>query len=185
MVDFSSLEVPTEGIRHRQANTQAFISSRDCGKGTLYICESRVSWRSDAGTGFSLEYPRIQIHAVTRDPILTSAPCLYVVIDEELLDIYMGNQNGDGNLDEHEEGQERDSSFAIRFVPESDTVLDSMYKAMSDCQALHPDPCSDSEPEAEDEDEYDVDEAEQGNGVDENGDGDADQPMDGQFDDAD
>ena len=62
-----------------------------------------------------------------------------------------------------------------------------MYKAMSDCQALHPDPCTDSEAEGDDGDEYDIDGAEQEQGVNENGGGDAgnDHPMDGQFDDAD
>jgi nucleotide-sensitive chloride channel 1A len=43
------------------------MNRKSLGMGTLYISESRVSWVGIAGQGFSLEYPHIAVHAVSRD----------------------------------------------------------------------------------------------------------------------
>ena len=37
------------------------------GMGKLYIAEARVSWVGIQGQGFSLEYPHVAMHAVSRD----------------------------------------------------------------------------------------------------------------------
>lgn len=86
----------------------------------------------------------------------------------------------------------------LRFVPDAKTSLDAMFKALSDCQLLHPDPIDAQSDDDDDEDdlgvgeEYDVAAAERIHGVgDGNGDvgsGDEYPPMEvapGQFDDAD
>lgn len=91
----------------------------------------------------------------------------------------------------------------LRFVPDVTQNLDSMFKAMNECQLLHPDPddspLSDDEEEDDDEeaeegDEYDVDHAERLLGVVNQGTNGDDAQMDeeeeemqvqGQFDDAD
>lgn len=53
----------------------------------------------------------------------------------------------------------------VRFVPDVADHLDAMFKAMNECQLLHPDP-DDSVSEGEDGgDEYDVDHAERLLGV--------------------
>ena len=43
------------------------MNRKSLGMGTLYISEARVSWVGIAGQGFSLEYPHIAVHAVSRD----------------------------------------------------------------------------------------------------------------------
>lgn len=50
--------------------------------------------------------------------------------------------NGDVNNDDDEEDEEEDEkdSSELRFIPQDKSCLNSMYNAMSDCQALHPDP---------------------------------------------
>ncbi|OQR75458.1 methylosome subunit pICln-like [Tropilaelaps mercedesae] len=53
-------------------------------KGTLLISESRLCWSGEGGTGFSLEYPAIQLHAVSRDPSLAPRPCLYLIVEGDL-----------------------------------------------------------------------------------------------------
>lgn len=47
-------------------------------------CSSRVSWVGENSAGFSLEYPSVALHAVSRD--LSSFPqeCLYLMIDGNL-----------------------------------------------------------------------------------------------------
>jgi len=109
MVVLSSFPPPTEGIKLVQPNTGAFINTRDLGQGTLYIAErlihlvilfifsinlihftcfnpfSRVSWVSaTSGQGFSLEYPHISLHAVSKDPSAFPQECLYLMLDSRL-----------------------------------------------------------------------------------------------------
>lgn len=197
MVILTSFPPPEEGIRHREDATTAFIQSRGLGKGTLYIAESRVSWVGQDSSGFSLEYPSVALHALSRDLQAFPEECLYLMIDGDL-----GEEAEEPN--ENGEDDERPAS-EIRFVPEDKSHLEAMYRAMSECQALHPDPaqagdsdeddgCYEDADEEEEGAEYDVRAAEQqrgcqhldtgaGNG-DWNSEG-AEEPMDlGQFEDA-
>lgn len=196
MVILTSFPPPEEGIRHREDATTAFIQSRGLGKGTLYIAESRVSWVGQDSSGFSLEYPSVALHALSRDLQAFPEECLYLMIDGDLGEEEEPNENG--------EDEERPAS-EIRFVPEDKSHLEAMYRAMSECQALHPDPaqpgdsdeddgCYEDADEEEEGAEYDVRAAEQqrgcqqldsGAGNGEWGSEGADEPMDlGQFEDA-
>lgn len=196
MVILTSFPPPDQGIRHREEATAAFIQRRGLGKGTLYIAESRVSWVGQDSAGFSLEYPSVALHALSRDLRAFPEECLYLMIDGDL---------GEEEPNENGEDDEQPAS-EIRFVPEDKSHLEAMYRAMTECQALHPDPAQagDSDDDgcyedADDEDEgaeYDVRaaeqqrgchrlEANQGNG-DNEWEADVDEPMDmgGQFEDA-
>ncbi|PVD19064.1 hypothetical protein C0Q70_21623 [Pomacea canaliculata] len=146
MVLLTNFSPPTEGIRHCQVNTSVDVDGKDLGNGTLYIAESCVSWQKDSTcTGFSLQYPGISLHAISRD--LTSFPseCLYLMID--------GKLPGAEEEKEASSSEDEDSESKItemRFIPADKDALESMYKAMSACQALHPDPEDiDSEEEEE------------------------------------
>ncbi|PFX20774.1 Methylosome subunit pICln [Stylophora pistillata] len=76
---------------------------------------SRLSWCDPAsGKGFSLEYPSISLHAISRDTSQFPQECIYCMMDSPL-------------------------------------DVDPMFKALSDCQVLHPDP-EDEEGQGEDED---------------------------------
>lgn len=197
MVILTSFPPPEEGIRHREDATAAFIQSRGLGKGTLYIAESRVSWVGQDSSGFSLEYPSVALHALSRDLQAFPEECLYLMIDGDL-----GEEAEEPN--ENGEDDERPAS-EIRFVPEDKSHLEAMYRAMSECQALHPDPaqpgdsdeddgCYEDADEEEEGAEYDVRAAEQQRGCQQldtgAGNGDwgsegAEEPMDlGQFEDA-
>ncbi|KAK7489325.1 hypothetical protein BaRGS_00019433 [Batillaria attramentaria] len=145
MVFLSNFPLPTEGIRHQQVNTTVDIDGKDFGNGTLYISESSVAWQKESdGLGFSLLYPGISLHAISRD--LTAFPheCLYLMIDGKL------------------------PVTEIRFIPSDKAALEAMYSAMSACQALHPDP---EDVDSEDDGEFDDYEEEEegaehgGNGV--------------------
>ena len=122
------------------------MNERNLGKGTLYIAESRVSWvNSSSGEGFSLEYPHICLHAISRTPV----ECLYMMLDTSISP-KLGDEDVDNDDDKEddEDENEDDENTVMKFLPDDTASLDAMYQAMSQCQALNPDPQdSDSDPE--------------------------------------
>ncbi|XP_046869679.1 methylosome subunit pICln [Hypomesus transpacificus] len=164
MVLLTSVCPPSEGIHLQQADITAVWNSEGLGPGTLLIAETRVSWFNVSGMGFCLDYQSISLHAISRD--LTSYPKehLYVMVNSKL------KANGEKeniieDADDQSESSDEDCNddstsqvTEIRFVPSDEASLEAMFTALTDCQALHPDPDeSDSDLEG---DEYDVEEAE-------------------------
>lgn len=108
-------------------------------------------------------------------------------------------QEGESPDDADDDDEEGDKVTEVRFVPDAVVNLDSMFKAMNECQLLHPDP-ADSVSEGDDDDddnfaggdaddgpgaEYDVEFAERTRGL--GGSAGGGEPMEevpGQFDDA-
>ncbi|XP_055030788.1 methylosome subunit pICln isoform X1 [Misgurnus anguillicaudatus] len=171
MVVLKSLPPPSEGIKLQQADTTAVLDGKRLGSGTLFVAEAHLSWFDGSGMGFSLEYPSISLHAISRDPGAFPEEHLYVMVNAKLDD--EGEQEmedkapDDAGEDESDSGSEGSETITeIRFVPSDKAALESMFSAMCDCQALHPDP-EDAETD-DDEDyegeEYDVEEAEQEQG---------------------
>uniref|UniRef100_A0A8C0Z8M6 Methylosome subunit pICln n=1 Tax=Cyanistes caeruleus TaxID=156563 RepID=A0A8C0Z8M6_CYACU len=72
---------PADGVRHQQPDTEALLAGRSLGAGTLYIAESRLSWLENSGVGFSLDYPTISLHAVSRDLSAYPREHLYVMVN--------------------------------------------------------------------------------------------------------
>ncbi|XP_054990015.1 methylosome subunit pICln isoform X2 [Sorex araneus] len=72
---------PADGVRRQQADTEAVLDGQGLGTGTLYIAESRLSWLDGSGLGFSLEYPNISLHAVSRDLNAYPREHLYVMVN--------------------------------------------------------------------------------------------------------
>jgi len=136
MVVLSTLPPPTEGVRIQQPSTAAHLGNKALGSGTLYIAESRVSWASTEGQGFSLEYEHIMLHAVSRDTSAFPHPCLYMMVDAN---ICPEDPPADGSSSD-EEADSACSMTEVRFVPGDGSTLDAMFAAMSECQSLHPDP---------------------------------------------
>ncbi|KAK8726461.1 hypothetical protein OTU49_010262 [Cherax quadricarinatus] len=159
MMLLPDLPPPVEGIRHLQRDTQAFMNQRELGSGTLYIAESRVSWAKDGvNEGFSLQYPHIAIHAISRDVSSFAHPCLYLMVDAKL-DSSAANALNDGDSDS--DGEDDESAMTeVRFVPSDHVSLEPMYKALNDCQLLHPDPEDQQSDENVGEDDDDEDEGE-------------------------
>ncbi|KAK6295871.1 hypothetical protein J4Q44_G00335840 [Coregonus suidteri] len=162
MVMLRSVPPPSEGVRHEQAETTAVLDGKGLGAGTLYVAETRLSWFDGSGMGFSLEYPTISLHAISRDLSAYPQEHLYVMVNAKLNDEMQENAHDDE--DKSSEEDESEGITEIRFVPSNKAALESMFSAMCECQALHPDPDDEDSDGDFDGDEYDVEEAEHGQG---------------------
>ncbi|CAK7315139.1 methylosome subunit pICln isoform X2 [Vulpes vulpes] len=137
-----------EGLRQQQPETEAVLNGKGLGTGTLYIAESRLSWLDGSGLGFSLEYPTISLHAVSRDLNAYPREHLYVMVNAKF-----GEESKESVAEEEEDSDDDVEPIAeFRFVPSDKSALEAMFTAMCECQALHPDP------EDEDSDDYDGEE---------------------------
>lgn len=171
MVVLQNVSPPREGVRHEEVDITAVLDGRRLGAGTLCVAESRVSWVDGSGVGFSLDYPSISLHAISRDLSAYPAEHLYVQVnsrhqEDSKDDEAKAEEEADGSTDDDGDDDDDDDDVStgafteIRFVPNDKGSLEKMFTAMSECQALHPDP-DDSDSDF-DGDEYDVEEAEQG-----------------------
>ncbi|XP_072900356.1 methylosome subunit pICln isoform X4 [Hemitrygon akajei] len=84
MVFLKCFPPPAEGVRLQQPEIAAVLDGKGLGTGTLYIAESRLSWFDGSGLGFSLEYPSISLHAVSRDVTVYPQEHLYVMVNAKL-----------------------------------------------------------------------------------------------------
>ncbi|CAL1293673.1 unnamed protein product [Larinioides sclopetarius] len=152
MVLLKNFPAPTEGIHHSEPDTRAYFGDECLGKGTLYISESVLCWLSSDGDGFSLKYPSIYIHAVSKDLNNFPHPCIYLMVDgriklgedtsgeetQQLVNAIDSMHVGDGE-------DEEENTNEIRFVPDNTNMLDTIFRAIMDCQALNPDPEQDDD----------------------------------------
>nr|XP_033804609.1 methylosome subunit pICln isoform X1 [Geotrypetes seraphini] len=159
----TSFPPPAEGVRQQQLETEAVIDGQLLGNGTLYIAESRLSWLDGSGIGFSLEYPSIGLHAVSRDVSVYPREHLYVMVNAKL-----GEKTQESNMMENESDDDDDDEdepiTEIRFVPSDKSALEAMFAAMCDCQALHPDPDDEDSDDDFEGEEYDVEAHERAQG---------------------
>ncbi|XP_071370019.1 methylosome subunit pICln [Centroberyx affinis] len=171
MVLLKSVPPPTEGVKHEQAETTAILDGKGLGCGTLYVAETRLSWFDGAGMGFSLDYPSIGLHAISRDLSAYPQEHLYVMVNAKLNDENEAEMAENAHDDDDEDASSGDDDddeegviTEIRFVPSDKAALESMFSAMCECQALHPDPEDDDSDNDFEGEEYDVEEAEHGQG---------------------
>jgi len=145
MVNLVVLEAPSESVLLHESRTVAYVNTTTLGDGSLFITESCVCWINENGQGFSLRYPEISLHAVSRDVSSFPRPCLYVMVDAKL-NAFGKERSASGGVgddvnggDDEDDDDEGDSITEVRFVPENSASLDLMYQAMSDGNILHPD----------------------------------------------
>jgi len=165
MVILINHPVPTEGIHHQEDNVTAYFKDKSLGKGTLYIAENIFCWMNkETNEGFSLEYQSIFIHAVSKDTSSFPHHCLFLMVDgkinvreEASNDLSGALSNLMLNADEDEDSDDDDEhdpdyqpSTEMRFVPDNSAMLDVMFRALTDCQALNPDPKEGSDDDYED-----------------------------------
>lgn len=132
---------PQEGVRHEEPNTTVYINGREVGKGTFYITESLLSWVDiDTQRGFSLEYPHISLHAISRDEQVHPRQCLYIMVDAKVDLPDMALPLSSENSSENEDDDGDTAITEMQFAPDNTNNLDLMFQAMNTCQALHPDP---------------------------------------------
>ncbi|XP_051952714.1 methylosome subunit pICln-like isoform X2 [Xyrauchen texanus] len=169
MVVLKSLPPPSEGIRHQQAETTAFMDEKRLGSGTLFVAEACLSWFDGSGMGFSLEYTSINLHAISRDQSDFPEEHLYVMVNAKLDDENEAEMPDKAPDDARDVASDCDSEdlgtiTELRFVPSDKASLEHLFSAMCDCQALHPDPEDDDSDDDDDDfegEEYDVEGAEQ------------------------
>ncbi|XP_058042531.1 methylosome subunit pICln isoform X2 [Ahaetulla prasina] len=154
---------PSEGIRLRQPETEAVLAGRGLGTGSLYIAESRLSWIADSGLGFSLDYPIISLHAISRDLNTYPWEHLYVMVNAKF-EVEESRENPIPEEGEEESDDEFEPISEFRFVPSDKSALEAMFTAMCECQALHPDPEDEDSDSNYDGEEYDVEAHEIGQG---------------------
>ncbi|CAE6425779.1 unnamed protein product, partial [Rhizoctonia solani] len=97
-------------LQHKEENVQVTFDPPipDLGnneKGTLYVIESALAFVWPSGTGFTVEYPRITLHAVSRGE---SGPSVYCQLDE--------SPNGPGAPGEDDE-QEDSEMREMKIIP--------------------------------------------------------------------
>lgn len=150
----SAFSAPAEGILLQQPSVKLLINDQELGTGTLFITEQNVTWgggvltAGGAAPTISLQYPTISLHAIQREP----TPALYMVLNYELRLPELGivGGSGDANEDDDDFDAEETPITQLRFLPQSENDLQPLYSAMSQGQALHPDP----QDEVDDEDSY-------------------------------
>ncbi|OWF56704.1 methylosome subunit pICln-like [Mizuhopecten yessoensis] len=158
MVVLTTFSAPSELVRHKERDTVVNIDGTGYGNGTLFITETIVAWQNVEGKGFSLNYPKISLHALSRDTSAFPQECLYLMVEGKLPEEVDPSERQDS--EEEEEEDESQVITEVRFVPSDKSSLQTMFSSMSDCQALHPDE-QDTDSEAEAEEGmvyYDVDE---------------------------
>ena len=141
---------PGEAVSLSLPSTLLHAAAGDVGEGTLWVTSQRVAWTpagggggGGGGGGLSLEYPRITLHAVCRDPAAFPRPCLYCqvtalggcAVEEE-----GGGGGGGGGGDEGEGGAAPAAgSGDVFFAPADPAALDALFTAMTAAAELHPD----------------------------------------------
>lgn len=149
MVLLKNLRPPTEGVRHEQTETTAVMGGQKLGCGILYVTESSLSWFDGSGLGFTLDYPKIGLHAICRDVSAYPQEHLYVMVNGKVADENearmkeeaAGEGDDDGNDSQDSDDDDDETTITeFRFVPGDKAALEPMFSAMCECQALHPDP---------------------------------------------
>ncbi|CAE6354037.1 unnamed protein product [Rhizoctonia solani] len=118
-------------LQHKEENVQVTFDPpipdlKTDEKGTLYVIESTLAFVGSSGTGFTVDYPRITLHAVSRGE---SGPSVYCQLDESV--------NGPGASDEEQGDSEMRE---MKIIPSNPESVEPIFEALSQCAALHPDP---------------------------------------------
>ncbi|XP_005191303.2 methylosome subunit pICln [Musca domestica] len=190
MVIIGQVAPPTEGVVFTSDNVTLRIEQNTTvGKGNVYISHSSLMWKpANEPDGISISWKRIGVHGTASAP----SKCICFVLDRHISwpgktdgGVTNGNgqaikceTNGDGNGnnddaendDEEEEEEvfedaEEDQLTECWLIPDDVNIVDTMYQAMTECQALHPDSDdsisgdSDMEYDEEDDGEGEFDDA--------------------------
>ncbi|KAH9481731.1 Methylosome subunit pICln [Psilocybe cubensis] len=127
-------------IKHKEENVTVTLDpplegfpSSDGVQGTLYVLTSVLAFMGANGTGFSIEYPVITLHAVSRGE---SGPSIYCQLDESF-----GTDNAEAPADDDAVTDMRE----LTIVPQNAQSLEPIFESLSLCASLHPDPQDDED----------------------------------------
>ncbi|KAH9400661.1 Methylosome subunit pICln [Tyrophagus putrescentiae] len=82
-------ELPApESVVHRTANTTVYLrrptgEDAQLGVGELVISSTKFTFHTENGLGFSLAYPQISLHAISRDLSNFHSECLYLMFEKD------------------------------------------------------------------------------------------------------
>ena len=128
-----------EGVVYFEENVSVYFGDENQGKGTLEINENVIEWKNDTKT-FKFNYLSISLHAISRETTKFPHQCIYCLVDSE-----------PETTDEDDRDPENPVS-EVRFVPDDNTSIQTIYDAITTCQELHPDPNEDYSEEEGNED---------------------------------
>ena len=159
---------PGEEVRLSLPSVALHAGGAALGVGTLRVSTLRVAWLPDAGSsggggggggggasasasasapGYVLEYPRIVLHAICRDAEALHSPCLYCQVSGLPDAAESGGRGGagaagagEGEGDDEDMGGGGGGAFDVYLAPSDAGALDGLFKAMTACAELHPDP---------------------------------------------
>ncbi|KAH7106446.1 regulator of volume decrease after cellular swelling-domain-containing protein [Auriculariales sp. MPI-PUGE-AT-0066] len=112
--------------------------------GTLYVTEKVVAFVGPDGRGFSVDYPTLILHAISR---AEDGPLLYCQLDESI-----GTEQADD--------EDVDGLREIRIKPSSPDTLETLFEAISLCASLNTDNVPDDEDDENDDAFIDANEGE-------------------------
>ncbi|KAH8375427.1 methylosome subunit pICln [Drosophila serrata] len=173
MVLIMPVSPPEYGLMYTANNIKLKLGDKVVGEGTIYIAQNTLSWQpSDLAEGISIEWKQVSLHGISSNP----RKCIYFMLDHkvEWSGVYgdppqpaVNGQNGAGagvgndaevdegnGSDEHDEednfedavDEQLEEVTECWLLPDDIHTVDTMYSAMTTCQALHPDSAdSDSE----------------------------------------
>lgn len=121
----------------------------------IYFLNFRnLFWKNNIGKDICLNYPNIALHAISKDINAFPHECLYIITDRP---IEIAGENVELKEIDND-SDDSDEITPLRFVPEDKSLLNPIFKAINECQALYPDEeLSDESDESEEEDQ-DIDE---------------------------
>lgn len=183
MVTIGEAYAPVDGIVYSAEDVKVKIGDSLIGpSGELHLTESSLIWTcEERNSSIAIPWPRVGVQAVSSNP----DKCIYLMLDINLVwpGFYEGRPQNNGNgvgpggdgeqqngggeeEDDADEGHESDGSenemTEMWLLPSAPAIVDQIYSAMRECQALNPDPGTVSEDEdymeAEEEDLQEVDE---------------------------
>ncbi len=138
-----------EALHWQEEATEMFVGSESRGFGVLSVTEryfffitslkpsSKVVWWNGE-RGLALEYPSIIIHAISRSPDTFAKPCIYC-------QMHFGDEDRDNEAPVEIIFAPTNSASCTFFVMLRNSLVESIFGAISRCQALHPDPNSSDE----------------------------------------
>ncbi|KAG9017522.1 hypothetical protein FRB90_000947 [Tulasnella sp. 427] len=123
-------------LRHKQENvTVELVPAPEASEdnaglegtmvGTLYVIESVLAFILPSGKGFSVTYPRITLHAVSRSE--STGPYVYCQLDETPEGVQVP-EDEDAEMSE------------LKIIPGDIESVEKIFEALSHCATLHPDP---------------------------------------------
>ena len=113
-------------VVHSEENVSVYYGDENQGKGTLEINENVLEWKNESKT-LKFTYLSISLHAISRETSKFPHECIYCLVDSE-------PESTEENRDPENPVSE------VRFVPDDNSSLQTMYDAITTCQELHPDP---------------------------------------------